>query len=340
MSWLSQDWVDLADTLCLARTRLRVALKRSRGRARAEGPVAAPYPKLFIVGSPRSGTTWVKRLLQAHPRVVCGPESHAYRQVFEGVRGRLHRGARVWKRIFHVHRTGVTEGKGGIRHYIARKTLHRLVERALLEPASTQEQLDLQAEGLIRGVFDDFHRRHAGGPDDLLLEKTPGHVLCAERILRFYPEAKLAIVLRDGRDVCVSLQMRSLTRLWPPKERREQIELWVRHAEAGLRLLSNPEFEGRVLEVRYEQLLQDPHGELRRLCGFARLRADAEFLRAAVEAAAFANTAQTGPGEHKWRGTAGTWKRYFTDEDRRLFRELAGDVFERAGYSFGANGRS
>ena len=33
---------------------------------------------LFIVGAPRSGTTWVQRLLTAHPRIVGGTESHLF----------------------------------------------------------------------------------------------------------------------------------------------------------------------------------------------------------------------------------------------------------------------
>ena len=330
MSWLSQGWGDLGDTFRLVQARLRARAGRDGG-----GPSKQPasYPKLFVVGSPRSGTTWVRRLLHAHPRVVSGPESHAYPQVFESVSGRLHRGARVWKRVLRLHRTGVSVPKVGIKYYAPRETMDRLVACALRERPSTQEQLDTHADELIRGLFDDFHRRNAEAPDDLMVEKTPGHVFYAERILRFYPEARVALITRDGRDVCVSLQMRRLGARWPPKDRREQIELWVRSVEAGLRLLSNPEFEGRVLEVRYEQLVQDPHAGLRRLCAFTGLQADPEFLQAAVEANAFTNAPRTGPGEHKWRGTAGAWREYFTDEDRRLFRELAGDVFERVGYS-------
>ena len=42
------------------------------------------YPKLFIVGCPRSGTSWVTSLVSHHPDVVAVPiETHAYPLVYE-----------------------------------------------------------------------------------------------------------------------------------------------------------------------------------------------------------------------------------------------------------------
>lgn len=33
---------------------------------------------VFLVGSPRSGTTWVQRLLASHPQIQTGQESHLF----------------------------------------------------------------------------------------------------------------------------------------------------------------------------------------------------------------------------------------------------------------------
>ncbi|MGD8487298.1 MAG: sulfotransferase, partial [Chloroflexota bacterium] len=38
-------------------------------------------PPVFIIGSPRSGTTLLRLLLDAHPRISCGEETHFLRDL-------------------------------------------------------------------------------------------------------------------------------------------------------------------------------------------------------------------------------------------------------------------
>src|SRR4051812_2800803 len=55
-----------------------------RGSARSDGvpglDAPRPAPPIFIVGVPRSGTTLLSAMLGAHPRLVCGPETHFFHQ--------------------------------------------------------------------------------------------------------------------------------------------------------------------------------------------------------------------------------------------------------------------
>jgi hypothetical protein len=41
------------------------------------------YPPVFVVGHPRSGTTWLARLLGAHPRIASGGETHLFNYYLE-----------------------------------------------------------------------------------------------------------------------------------------------------------------------------------------------------------------------------------------------------------------
>jgi hypothetical protein len=53
----------------------------------ADAPVAKGVPPIFIIGSPRSGTTLLRLILDSHPRISCGEETHFLRDL-EAIVGR------------------------------------------------------------------------------------------------------------------------------------------------------------------------------------------------------------------------------------------------------------
>jgi hypothetical protein len=167
-----------------------------------------------------------------------------------------------------------------------------------------------------------------------LLEKTPGHLDVAGLILRRYPEAKVVEVLRDGRDVCVSMQMQALTMRWPPRERAAQIRAWMRAVRSGMELRADPKLARRVHLVRYEDLKADPFREIERLYAFCGFTAKALDVEEIVERSDFRHHRQTGDGRHTRRGEVGDWRNHFSAEDETLFRSMVGDLFEEAGYRY------
>ena len=55
----------------------------------------------------------------------------------------------------------------------------------------------------------------------------------ADRILRWWPDADIVEVLRDGRDVCVSLAHKSEVAEWAPWDRSDQIDRWIQAVDRG-----------------------------------------------------------------------------------------------------------
>ena len=53
----------------------------------AAGPEAIAAPPIFVIGSPRSGTTLLRLILDSHPHISCGEETHFLRDL-EAVVGR------------------------------------------------------------------------------------------------------------------------------------------------------------------------------------------------------------------------------------------------------------
>jgi len=216
-----------------------------------------------------------------------------------------------------------------VHNYVDRRTLVRLAKSALVAAANDDEV----AGRLIRAVFDSYFVRSGGTSDQVFVEKTPIHLFYAEEILSTFPEARLVEVVRDGRDVCVSMQMRAMRIPGWPSERDGQIDLWVRSVRRGLALRNNPDFRHRVTLVRYEDLKADTRAASERLFAAAGLDASPELIAGAV-AETDIGRFPTGPGEFRHKGEVGTWVDHFSADDDRLFRAMVGDLFTQVGYAY------
>ena len=298
--------------------------------ARSTALPTIAYPKVFVVGCPRSGTTWVNTILEGHPRVVGGRESHLYPTIcgLMATQGRF--SVKAWARLLYGVERGARLGRGaGVHNYVDRPTLARLGRGVLAEARSDDEA----ADRLIRAVLDSHFSNARGTSDDVLVEKTPFHIFHAERILSTFPEARLVEVVRDGRDVCVSMQMRAQRVPAFPTSREGQIDLWVRSVRHGLAVRRNPDFRDRVTVVRYEDLKADTVVETKRLFTAVGLDAPAELVAGAVDATDVSRL-RTGPGEFHHRGEVGTWVDHFSADDERQFHARVGDLFTQIGYAY------
>jgi hypothetical protein len=107
-------------------------------------------------------------------------------------------------------------------------------------------------------------------------------------------------------------------------------------AEDGPALLG-----GNYTEVRYEDLLQRPVEETRRLLTFlGAADSSEEVARECTERAGFERHTSRKRGQEdsssRYRkGVAGDWRNVFTEEDRRTFMEVAGTLLVNLGYEQG-----
>jgi hypothetical protein len=131
-------------------------------------------------------------------------------------------------------------------------------------------RLDLDADFRLERVFRRLLLHDIPSGCSRWVEKTPKNVLFAERALDYLgPGARFIHIVRDGRDVVTSRHRRAPDRYWVSPQR------WVMDVNAGRALEKNP----RVITVRYEDLVNDVEGQLRRLCDFLGLRFEDRMLR-------------------------------------------------------------
>ena len=131
-------------------------------------------------------------------------------------------------------------------------------------------------------------------------EKTPLNVRHLAWIFRHFPNARFIHVLRDGRDVVCSLRSHPVRRFvdgaWAsvPQNRSVAscIRQWLTLTGEGMRWRADP----RYLEVRYEDLVQDPEATMRRVMAFVGEPFDEAWLTARLEAQNAGGSAAAGSG--------------------------------------------
>lgn len=290
--------------------------------------VNPPARKVFVVGCVRSGTSWVRSTLGAHPGALTTTESHVFHEAYEPLR----QGA-SWESLLEHYDATVREQRPvGVHKWVSREAYGDGIERARAAEAAGLDRVQA-AVMVVRAVLDGFAETR-GAAGRLIVEKTPTHIFWADAILDHFPEARIVEVVRDGRDACVSMQHRALTESWPPKDRLGQITRWIEAVGHGLAVRARVEARGRWYVAHYEAMKADVVGETSRLLGFCGLSTDARTVADVVEANDFSRLPDTGDGRHQRKGEVGDWRNHFTPEDERLFRETVGDLFERAGYRY------
>ena len=309
---------------------------RQRGKLGSPSSSSSDRTMTFIVGCPRSGTTWVRSFFAAHQQAVSGQESHLFPTLYRPFSGNGRIAKRRAEAFDTYDRSACGEILGphaGPHNWVGRERLSELLDEFVIDSRDDGER-EVAAKTAFETIFEEYAVASGADPDTLLVEKTPGHLYYAHTILGWWPTARIIELIRDGRDVCVSLQHKSMVEDWAPAERADQINQWVRSVRHGIEARQHPIAQGRWLSINYEALWTDTAEQVQRLFAFAGLPTDGEVVETILAETKFSALPATGPRQHRRKGVVGDHQNHFSDADHQLFRELAGDVFEAAGYRF------
>jgi len=281
-------------------------------------------PFLFVVGCPRSGTTLLQRMLDNHHLLGVANDTHFIPRCLEKFAPHL-----VGRAIAGEAVPLTEELVAGVRSY---RRFGRLglgdadVEEAERRSGSYSE--------FVTVLYDRFARRV---DKPLVGEKTPDYVRRLPLLHGLFPEARVIHIVRDGRDVTLSALDWSGGTKGPGKMELWKTEplavcaLWWRWQVRLGRDAADMLGPARYIEVRYEELVENPESTLRRLSAFLGLSYSAEMLTYYVgkersEPGLSAKSAWLPP-------TLGLrdWRTQMTERDVGLFDALAGDLLEELG---------
>ncbi|HET6330991.1 MAG TPA: sulfotransferase [Holophagaceae bacterium] len=274
----------------------------------------APF---FLTGAPKSGTTWLGKLLDAHPEISCRGEAC----------------------VHHF----------GLRLVEACKSYNELLAKrhAVITDANDFPPMPWPDVMVMMRTFIGMRFEAIADPAKprlrLLGEKDPEHAMHLANLDKLFPEAKFLHIIRDGRGVFISA--------WHHNVRSKDVNLerlgfddflditakeWadrVRRArEAGKQLGE------RYFEVRYEDLVADPETWMKRVLDFLGASADQATVQACIEAASFEKLSQgRKAGEEDKasffrKGDPNDWNTQLTAPQIQRFNALSTGLLAELGY--------
>lgn len=209
----------------------------------------------FIVGAPRSGTSWFQQLVGAHPEIVTPPETHLMHMY-------LHPMFRAWRRQL-----------GRMERAVADLDAGRAVGDRLLGLPSVLTEREFR-DGALALIEQVVEQAGSSKPEArVFLEKTPSNALAIDVIEWFLAEPRYIHLIRHPRDSIASLMRLARTSwgYWTPQSADAATRYWARYHHGALRTHG---FPGRSLTVRYEELLDDAPASLERVFEFLDVRSD------------------------------------------------------------------
>jgi hypothetical protein len=295
-----------------------------------------PREKFFILGHARSGTTLLMRLARLHPEVHCNYQAHFFTR------------APLLKSLVDSPETA---------DWLSRKS-NRWNQGRDLSPL------------VMRAAADFIMERDAARAGKRIVgDKSPSSTIHGQAVRdmhAIYPDAKVVYIVRDGRDVLISERFRNFieeskyltaedrriiealkTDQMPFTDGRRSIftETFIRNvAKRWAGDLTEIDSESRRLygdryfSLRYEDLLSDPYPVMQKLWAFLGVQADAT-LEAEIQKEMDQNLDEEWQARRNGtiasflpKGKAGNWRNMFTQHDRQIFKDVAGDVLVKWNY--------
>lgn len=271
----------------------------------------------FVGGAPRSGTTWLQQMLDAHPDISCQGEALFWKQLAVPLQDLMAQRSQA----LQAKNTTIFRHTGGY---------------ALPAPDDTEFLLGT-------AILLAFRRQLAGGTCRAVGEKTPENVFFFPRLKHLFPDAKLIAIARDPRDVLTSA-WHFFHRPAPGEDEVAAKDAFIRSAlpslaegaRAMLALREQHPAHARI--VTYEALQSAPAPALAELFRFLGVSDDTDIVTSCLARTSFATQTGGRPagtvqnGSFFRSGRAGDWRSTLTPAMNDLMLRELGWMFPHFGW--------
>ncbi|MDP2722974.1 MAG: sulfotransferase [Bacteroidales bacterium] len=278
-------------------------------------------PFLFIVGRPRSGTTLLRTLFDAHTNVVIPPECQFVVNLY-GKYGKK----TFWSKtdLEHFYQELQTQW---------RFELWKLDNDLLMKRLLTQEGQNSYGN-ICKTVYGTYASVFPKQEVLLFGDKNPGYTIYTKRLLKIFPNAKFIHITRDYRDNFVSIKNVDFELPLPALAGQKWVYFYKKiHHDAQ----ENPE---AYFHIRYEDLVSNPESNMKAMCSFAGIEYQPGILNfhekkddvMKLYSPVILQKYQASLLKKINTNRIGLWKKELTEKEIRLLDYTVGAYAEKSGY--------
>jgi glycosyltransferase involved in cell wall biosynthesis len=310
----------------------------------------------FVVGEMKSGTSWVMWMLDSHPEIFCSGEG-----CFFG-RDQMMEDIPVILGPTPSLRNGLQSSEG-----------LRIWRSFMWNYWAKQGDVEEDLRNLTKLAVDYYMLQGSARSGKRIVgDKSPLHTDHVDEIFELYPQAKVVHVVRDGRDVAVSLMhhfwnlskdiheggiydlkpeelakrdafredpeafLDSGESLFVEERLRQMATRWNRRTSKAAREGAEL-FGDNFLQLRYEDLLLTPEQSIQPVFELLGAKTDEDVVSRCVQKNSFERATGRPRGAEESesffrKGVAGDWRTSFTNSDRDLYEQIAGQTLLEMGY--------
>ena len=196
---------------------------------------------IFIIGAPKSGTTWLQIMISAHPQVCTTVELTLFSKY-----------TAPWIKAWKAEAANIQQGRWnqGLPFLWSEDEFYGYLKEFLSKVYEKVLSINPQATHV--------------------LDKHPGYSMHVEDINMLLPGARFIHMIRDGRDVAVSMVAAQQRIGYGTGTIQDSAAEWKRNVRAAQ---ETTQYHDRYMEVRYEDLLISGANTLKSVFDFCGLPA-------------------------------------------------------------------
>jgi len=270
----------------------------------------------FIIGVPKSGTTWMQYLLNGHPEIMCSGEGD-YNIIIEGL-----------KKIVNDYNSWIESANKNIG-----------TSNYIVFSQENLQYLFVTAVGLLlSNIRKEQNIKCIGSKNPILIKELEVHA-------SLIPSSKFTHIMRDGRDVMVSAWFNNLR--GNEKDTRTKwtdftsfvkfvVHQWI--SDINVARSFGQKYPDRYFELRYEDLHSDPDPMIRNILEFLGVDSSDSMINKCRESGLFNKLTKGRKRGSEDRskffrkGIIGDWKNHFDNDSLEFFMEHGGVLLGELGY--------
>lgn len=208
--------------------------------------------RLFVVGSPRSGTSLLQSLIGGHPDTYAFPETHLFYNLFHN------------KLLNYL---GITPFKSiaDFNSFIKLINIETLDSHYSRWNIGTHKMFITTALDILDGITI-ANKKHVWA------EKTPLHLHCIKQLESNTSNLKFLHIIRKGKDVVKSSYFLSQEHKGTSWENHPTLDYWINRWITDIKITSQYISKNNHLVISYEDLINKPEKTLHKVFNFIELK--------------------------------------------------------------------